>query len=144
MRVKYITRMFSRLSRIDNLDPIKRYFYILIVISVLGTLGSIPVSKGIQERSWLFTLSFLNLGSQFSNINDLAKRKYALFDNDEDNDFSVKDSQILSKLFAVAIGLLMFPSINLQWWETFFDKLRFFYYIFFFSSIPLRSPPLFS
>ncbi len=137
--------MLRRPSGIGNWDTIKKYFYFLIVISILGALGPILLStKGVQKDSRLFTLSSLTLYSHSLGINDSPKQKYALLENGEDNDFSVKDSQTFSRLLAVAIGLLILPSINLQWWETFFGEIKSFFYILFFSLLPLRSPPLFS
>ena len=139
--------MLPRPSGIGIWDTIKKYFYFLIVISILGGLGPILLSKGVQKNSRLFTSTPLILFSRYSHslgINDSPKQKYALLENGEDNDFSVKDSQTFSRLLAVAIGLLILPSINLQWWETFFGEIKSFFYILFFSSLPLRSPPLFS
>ncbi|GEM_PF-5884078 len=136
--------MLPRLSGMGNWDTIKKYFYLLVVISILGALGPILLSKGVQKNSQLFTLSSFTLYSHSLGINDSPKQKYALLENGEDNDFSVKDSQTFSRLLVVAIGLLILPSINLQWWETFFGEIKSFFYISFFSSLPLRSPPLFS
>lgn len=141
MNSRYITTQISRPIGITNWDTIKVYFYVLIVISILGILGPIPVSNKVQNESSLSDRSFLALYSL--NINNSTKQSYALLENGEDNDFSVKDSQVFSKLFAVAIGPLILSSINLQQWENLFNEIRSFSYIFSFSSLPLRSPPLF-
>ncbi len=144
MRVKDIAQVAYKLNTISGLDAAQRCFYTLIVIIAIGVLGLTPLPQKGKNKPWLFTSRPLSLHSHFSNIyNSTQQRKYALIDNNEDKDFSVEDSPLFSKLFAVAIGLLILSSINSQWWEIFFDKIKSFTYISFFSSLPLRSPPLF-
>lgn len=141
MESKYITTQISRSIGINNWDTIKAYLCILVVISVLGVLGPIPVSNKVQKNPWLSTLSSTTFCLHY--INGSTKQGCALLGNDEDNDLSVEDSQTPFKPFKATIGLLVFAFINSHWWEIFSDEIRSFSCVSFFSLLPLRSPPLF-
>lgn len=141
MKARRILQIFSGHSGVIGSDTFKRCVYILIVIFVLGTLALTSVSKKAQQKSWLFTSTALH--SHFLNINNSIKQGYLLFDNDQDDDPIVEHFRLLSKLFAVAIGLfLIVPFINSHW-KLLFEEIKSFLNISFFSAPSLRSPPLF-
>jgi hypothetical protein len=142
MKAQRIMQIFSRNGGVIGSDTVKKCFYILIVISVLGTLGLTSVSKKAQQKSWLFTSTSLHYSNSLD-IKNSIKLGYFLFDNDKDDDPVVKHAQLFSNLVAVAIGLfLIVPFINSHW-KFLFDEIKSFLNISFFSPLSLRSPPSF-
>jgi hypothetical protein len=142
MKAQHIMQIFSRNSGVIGSDTVNKCFYILIVISVLGTLGLISVSKKAQQKSWLFTSSIPR--SPSLNINNSITHGYLLLDNVENDDPIVEHLKLFSKLFAVAIGLFLIASFINSHWKFLFDEIKCFLNISFFSPLSLRSPPLFS
>jgi hypothetical protein len=143
MRAKGVTRMllFFTPRRINKLDTIKNYLFVLIVFAVAGTLGLLSLSHDDQQKSRLFNSESFIPRSHL--LDDLIRKKYVLLEDD----FTVKDSKKSLRQFPIGdFELLTNSHLNLHR-EVFFNGVESsssISFISFFGSLNLRSPPLFS
>ncbi|MCI0454902.1 MAG: hypothetical protein L0Y68_07910 [Candidatus Dadabacteria bacterium] len=115
---------------------VRRYLLLLIVVVIAGTVGPISLSQQIKDKQWLSTSSSFIFHPHASD--NLNKDKYAVRDQD---DFTTEDYQVFDKFFLLDNSNLLTSPLNSNW-GVFLDAGNSSPYVSFFSSLPLRSPPL--